>query len=171
MRHLLPFIVFGLLAASASAAKPPHAPVQSAVVNLAPDFAISGVPGKARTLRSLRGQSVVLLLAKSVKTSALKKEVKYLQELYEQFASKETIFAVAFREGDDLIPSNIPFVIVSNGPAVNAAYGVQKDFSIAIIGKDGNLDYITTKVLPPERVRDVIQNSFPVQDALRKKDR
>jgi len=32
-----------------------------------------------------------------------------------------------------------------------------------IIGKDGNVDYQTKKVLPASRVRDVIQNSFAVQ--------
>ena len=40
---------------------------------------------------------------------------------------------------------------------------MQDKFNIVIIGKDGNVDYQTSKVLPPERVRDVIQNSYAVQ--------
>jgi len=156
-----------VVTASTASAEP--APVNSAVVHLAPDFSIPGVGGKPRTLRSLRGQSIVLLIGKSAKTGALNKQVKYLQELFEQFASKETIFAVALREGDALIRTNIPIAIVNNGPAVADAYGVKKDFGIAIIGRDGNLDYLTDKVLPPERVRDVVQNSFPVQSLLRRK--
>jgi hypothetical protein len=158
---------FCLAAVSTASAEP--APVSSAVVHLAPDFSIPGIGGKPRTLRSLRGQSVVLLIAKSAKTGALNNQVKYLQELFEQFASKETIFAVALREGEDLIRSNIPIALVNNGPAVADAYGVKKDFGIAIIGRDGNLDYLTDKILPPERVRDVVQNSFPIQSSIRRK--
>jgi hypothetical protein len=36
-------------------------------------------------------------------------------------------------------------------------------FNIIIIGKDGNVDYQTSKVIGGERVRDVIQNSYAVQ--------
>ncbi len=36
-------------------------------------------------------------------------------------------------------------------------------FNIVIIGKDGNVDYQTSKVIGAERVRDVIQNSYAVQ--------
>ena len=169
MRPSICSVLSALFLALACSASAEPAPVASAVVRLAPDFSIPGVGGKPTTLRSLRGQSVVLLFGKSSKTGALKKQVQYLQELFEQFASKETIFAVALREGDALIRSNMPIAIVNNGPAVADAYGVKKDFGIAIIGRDGNLDYLTDKVLPPERVRDVVQNSFPVQASLRRK--
>jgi hypothetical protein len=170
MRPSICSILSALCLATVCAASPaPAPPVPSAVVHLAPDFSIPGIGDKPRTLRSLRGQSVVLLIAKSARTGALKKQVKYLQELFEQFASKETVFAVALREGGALIRSNIPIIIVNNGPAVSDAYGVKKDFGIAIIGRDGNIDYQTDKVVPPERVRDVVQNSFPVQASLRKK--
>jgi len=148
---------------------PEPAPVSSAVVRLAPDFGIPGPGGKPVTLRSLRGQSVVLLIAKSARVGALKKQVRYLQEFFEPLASKETLFAVALREGDAPIRTNIPIAVVNNGPAVADAYGLKKDFCIAIIGRDGNIDYQTDKVVPPERVRDVVQNSFPVQASLRRK--
>ena len=48
------------------------------------------------------------------------------------------------------------------------AYGAQGEFNLVIIGKDGNVDYQTDKVCTPERVRDVIQNSFVVQESSRK---
>ncbi len=153
MRTLL--LAFTLLAATFTA--------QAVVVRLAPDFSIPGVGNKAQSLRSLRGQPVVLLIAKSPKTGDFKKQAKYLQEIYEQFASKQVVFVAAFTEAADVIKSNIPFAIANNGPAVAGAYGVTDDFNIVIIGKDGNVDYQTKKLLPPERVRDVIQNSFEVQ--------
>jgi hypothetical protein len=138
------------------------------IVRLAPEFVFPGPGSKAKTLRSLRGQAVVLLIAKSPKVGAFKKQVKYLRENYEQFAGKGVVFIAAFAEGTGPVESNIPFAVVSNGPAVVSAYGVQGEFNLVIIGQDGNIDYQTDKVCPPERVRDVIQNSFVVQEDSRK---
>ena len=170
MRRPICSLLSALLLATAGAGAAEPAPVASAVVRLAPDFSIPGTAGKPRTLRSLRGQSVVLLIAKNARVGALKKQVKYLQELFEQFASKGTIFAVALREGDaSQVRTNVPLASVYDGPAIADAYGVKKNFAIAIIGLDGNIDYQTEKVVPPERVRDVVQNSFPIQASLRRK--
>jgi hypothetical protein len=169
MRLSIRSICSALCFLSLCAASAAPAPAVSAVVHPAPDFSIPGAGGKSSTLRGLRGQSVVLLMAKSVKTGALKKQVRNLQLLFEQFASKQTVFAVALREGDALIASNIPFAVVNNGAAVADAYGAKGDFSIAIIGRDGNLDCLTSKVLAPERVRDIVQNSYAVQESIRKK--
>lgn len=135
----------------------------AAVVRPAPDFAFSGVGNKARTLKSLRGQPVVLLIARSPKTGDFKAQAKLLREIYQQFASKQVVFAAAFTEDNGTIKSDIPFAVVENGPAIAGAYGMADKFNIVIIGKDGNVDYQTKKVLPPERVRDVIQNSYAVQ--------
>jgi len=135
---------------------------EAAVVRPAPDFAFPGI-GKTRSLKSLRGQPVVLLIAKSPKTGDFKAQAKLLREIYQQFASKQVVFVAAFTEDAGLIKSDIPFAVVANGPAVAGAYGVVDKFNIVIIGKDGNVDYQTKKVLPPERIRDVIQNSFAVQ--------
>jgi hypothetical protein len=141
---------------------------EAAVINLAPDFAFIGAGDKPRSLRSLRGQPVVLLIADSPKNHALKKQLKNIQGIYQELASKGTILVAALGQPEGPIPSNNPVVIASNGAGVAAAYGVQKGFHIAIIGRDGNLDYQTDKVLPPERIRDVIQNSFDVQNSARK---
>jgi hypothetical protein len=59
-------------------------------------------------------------------------------------------------------------VVANQGPAVASAYGVQGDFGLVVIGRDGNVDYQTDEVRTGERLRDVVQNSFPVQAAARK---
>ena len=135
----------------------------AAVVRLGPDFTFPGVGNKAKSLKSLRGQPVVLIVAKSPTNGDFKKQAKYLREIYQQFASKQVVFVAAFTDETGLIKSDIPFAVAENGAAVAGAYGVVDKFNIVIIGKDGNVDYQTKKVLPPERVRDVIQNSYAVQ--------
>jgi peroxiredoxin len=135
----------------------------AAVVRLAPDFSFPGVGTKSKSLKSLRGQPIVLLIAKSPKNGDFKAQAKYLREIYQQFASKQVVFIAAFTDEAGVIKSDIPFAVADNGAAVAGAYGVTDKFNIVIIGKDGNVDYQTRKVLPPERVRDVIQNSYAVQ--------
>jgi len=141
-------------------------PLPAAVIRPAPDFPFPGV-GQARSLRTLRGQSVVLLIARSPRDGAFKKQLKNLRAIYQQFASKQVVFVAAFVEGAGPVPSDIPFAVAENGAAVAQAYGVTDHFGIAIIGRDGNIDYQTTKVLTSQRVRDVIQNSFSVQSSAR----
>jgi hypothetical protein len=158
MRHLILALFLSITAVAAP----------NAVIRLAPDLSIPGIGDKARSLKSLRGQSVVLVIAESPRTGEFRKQVKYLGEIYEQFASKGVVFIAALKEGEGPIKSDIPFAIANNGPAVAGAYGVEDKFNIAIIGRDGNIDYQTDKVLTPERVRDVIQNSFSVQTTARK---
>jgi len=158
------------------------ATAQAEVVRLAPDFTF-GSAGKANSLKSLRGTSVVLLIAKSPKMKEVKAEAKNLREIFEEFANKQVIFIAAFTEESGLVHSDIPFLIANNGSAVASAYGAQapssgrksfipewmslnggpSDFTIVIIGRDGNVDYQTNKVLTSNRVRDVIQNSYAVQ--------
>jgi hypothetical protein len=153
MRPLL-LIALSLVCALATA--------RAEVVRLAPDFTFPGI-GKMQSLKGLRGQPVVLLITKSPKEGAFKAQVKNLKQIYQQFANKQVIFVAAFTSETGPVKSDIPFVIASNGPAVGTAYGMQDKFNIAIIGKDGNLDYQTKQVLNPARVRDVIQNSYAVQ--------
>ena len=131
------------------------------VVRPAPDFAIPGV--KARSLKGLRGQPIVLLIANSPKNGDFKAQAKSLKGIYSEFASKQVVFIAAFTGEAGVIKSDIPFVVANNGAAVASAYGVSDKFNIVIIGKDGNVDYQTKKVLPPERIRDVVQNSYAVQ--------
>ncbi|MDR3401751.1 MAG: redoxin domain-containing protein [Chthoniobacter sp.] len=154
MRPLL--LTLSLIVALASA----HAEV----VRLAPDFTFPGI-GKSQSLKGVRGQPVVLLIAKSPKIGDFKTEVKNLGAIYQEFANKQAIFIVAFISDPAPVKSNIPFVVANNGAAVASAYSMpEKDkFNIVIIGKDGNVDYQTSKVIGAQRVVDVIQNSFAVQ--------
>lgn len=143
------------------------ATAHAAVVRPAPDFSIPGI-GKLKSLKALRGQPVVLVIAESPRTGDFKEQARNLKDLYQQFASKQVVFIAALGAGEGLVKSDIPFVLANNGPAVASAYGATEDFTLVIIGKDGNVDYQTTKVCTPERVRDVIQNSFEVQEGSRK---
>ena len=138
------------------------------IVRPAADFTFPAAGNRNASLRSLRGQAVVLLIAESPGTRAFKKQLRNLEEIYQQFASKQVVFVAALKHGEGPIKSDIPFTVVNNGAAVAAAYGAQDDFAIAIIGKDGNVDYQTGKVCTGERVRDVVQNSFAVQAPARK---
>ncbi|HSI14287.1 MAG TPA: hypothetical protein VK961_19715 [Chthoniobacter sp.] len=158
MRSILPVLLLaaGLVTANAAA------PAKPAVVRPAADFTFPGI-SKSQSLRGVRGQPVVLLIAPSPKYGAFKTQVKNIREIYQQFANKQVIFAAAFTGETGPVKSDVPFVVVNNGPAVASAYGVQDKFNIAIIGKDGNLDYQTKQVLTSARVRDVIQNSYAVQ--------
>lgn len=138
------------------------------VVRVAPDLSWPGAGNKARSLRSLRGQPVVLVIADSPRSGAFRKQVEWLEETYNNLAAKGTVFIVAFRSGEGPVKSDIPFVVANNGSAVASAYGVNGSFGLAVIGKDGNLDYLTDKVRTGERVRDVIINNFELQAASRK---
>jgi len=157
------------------------------VIRLAPDFTFPGLDNKPQTLKGLRGQPVVLLIAKSPKTRQMILQTKNLKEIFQQFANKRVVFVAAFTGESGLVKSDIPFIIADNGPAIASAYGVQDKFGphggagqllrravatasgtqdpfrIVIIGKDGNIDYQTDQVLPSGRVRDVVQNSYAVQ--------
>jgi hypothetical protein len=172
MRKLL--LTLSLLFAFAAA--------QAMVVRPAPDFTFTAAGNKPQSLKSLRGTPVVLVIAHDPKSKELKQQIKQLHSIYLEFANKHVIFVVAYTGESGRVPSDIPFVIANNGPAVAAAYGVAQpagkrsllpswvpmgggssDFAIAIIGKDGNLDYQSERVQPAYRVHDVIQNSYEVQ--------
>jgi hypothetical protein len=133
------------------------------VVRPAPDFSFPGVGPKPQTLHGLHGQPVVLIIAPSPKDWLFQFQVYNLTKRYQEFANKQVIFVAAFTKTAGPIKSNIPIVTANDGPAVASAYNAPKKFSIAIIGKDGNLDYQTDKILGAERVNDVIQNSYAVQ--------
>jgi hypothetical protein len=161
-------VIAGLLvAACLSATAAPAAPRVPAVPRRAPDFSFNAVGGK-KGLRSLRGQPVVLVVSKTPKTKAFRKQLKALLPIYQEFASRKVVFVAAFSEAEGEVPSNIPFVIANNGPAVAGDYDLGDDLVVAIIGRDGNLDLITNKILPALRIREVIQNSFVVQNEARK---
>jgi hypothetical protein len=138
------------------------------VVRTAPDFSWPGVGSKNRSLRSLRGQPVVILIADSPRTSAFRKQVKWLEDNYVQLAAKGAVFVAAFRAGEGPVKSDIPFIVANNGAGVASAYGVEGEFGLAVVGRDGNLDYVTDHVRTGQRVRDLIINNFANQAVTRK---
>jgi len=140
----------------------------AAVVRPAPDFAWQGV-GKATSLRSLRGQPVVLIVARSARDRTFRKQAKRLKELYQDFSAKNVVFVAAFKEEGGTIPSDVPFVVANNGAQVAANYQVDGDFGLVVIGPDGNMDLMTTKLSPATRIRDAVINSYTAQSVEREK--
>jgi AhpC/TSA family protein len=150
-------------------AKPRPSPNTSAavpangVVRPAPEFAWSSVTGKVRRLRDLRGQPVVLIFATGPTAKDFHKQVKEITRRYRQLAERNALFFVAFTKETGLITrSDVPFVVLPDPVSVADEYRVG-DFGIAIIGPDGNLDYATDRIVPGQRILDVIDNSFRVQ--------
>jgi len=139
------------------------------VVRPAPDFAWESFNGTTKTLTGLKGQPVVLIIAPSPKSGVFKKQIKQLNKLYRQYASREAIFVAAFTQESGLAQTDIPFLYARNAQAIAADYGLEKDqFELVVIGPDRNMDLITKDVTTGERVRDVIDNSQPRQSVRRK---
>jgi hypothetical protein len=137
------------------------------VVRPAPDFAIAGV-AKGTSLKSFRGQAVVLVVTRRVRDKEFRATLSRLRDVYAQFTTEKVVFVAAIEEGDDTIPSNIPFVLAADPAQVAADYGVTSRFAIAVIGTDGNLDFITTRIVAGERIRDMVYNNYESQSAARK---
>jgi hypothetical protein len=143
-------------------------PLHAEVVREAPSFNWTDATGSAKPLKSLRGQPVVLLIANSPRQWAFRSQVGQLQKIYERFAAEKVLCVAAFSGEQDIIRSNIPFLTVPDGPGTAAAYEVPQGFAIALIGEDGNLDCFSTRVLPAQRIYDIIENSYSKQKQLRR---
>ena len=144
------------------------APLLAEVVRPASDFTFPSAAGKDGSLKSLRGQPVVLLIADKARRKELLQQLRRLEDLYPRFANRHVVFASALTGSAEDIQSSIPFVSVQNPGQVAAAYQFSGKFQLVVIGPDGNIDYQTDKVCLGERVRDVIQNSFVPQNAARR---
>lgn len=138
------------------------------VVRPAPDFSWVAVGGVVKSLKSLEGQPVVLLIAPSPRNKKFRAQIRQFQSDYQRLAAKELVCFAAFTEEPGRVDSNIPFVVATDGPRVGFVYDVPQGFAIAIIGPDGNLDYLTDEVVPAQRVLDVMNNNASVQEYLRK---
>jgi len=137
---------------------------RAAVVRLAPEFTWLAAGNKHATLKSLRGQPVVLVVANSVRNGTFRKQAKRLKELYQDFASRNVVFFAAFEKDEQgVIPSDVPFVVADNGAKIASDYQVQGGFALIVIGPDGNVDMQSSKLAPATRIRDVVINSYPAQ--------
>jgi hypothetical protein len=144
------------------------AALQAEVVREAPAFTWTDSSGSAKPLKNLRGQPVVLVIAKSPREWAFRSQVGQLQKIYARFAAEKLLCVAAFSGEQDIIRSNIPFLTVPDGPGTADAYDVPTGFAIAVIGADGNLDCFSTRVLPAQRIYDIIVNSYTNQKQLRR---
>jgi hypothetical protein len=131
----------------------------------APNF---GIEARGGSLRSFRGQPVVLIIARNSRDKYFRRQVYRLKEMYGEFAVEKVLFVAAIQNGDQTVPSDLPFSLAQNPAQIATDYGVTGRFAVAIIGIDGNLDMITTKVIPAERIRDVVFNNFESQQQSRK---
>jgi hypothetical protein len=142
--------------------------LQAEVVREAPSFTWTDSTGSAKPLKNLRGQPVVRVIARSPREWSFRSQVGQLQKIYERFAAEKLLCVAAFSGEQDLIRSNIPFLTVPDGPGTATTYEVPEGFAIAVIGADGNLDCFSTRVLPAQRIFDIIQNSYTNQKQLRR---
>jgi hypothetical protein len=142
--------------------------IRAEVVRPAPAFPWIDSTGKAKNSRDLRGQPLVVLVADSPNHRLFRAQVGQLQKTYERFAAAGLLCIAAFSREPGTIRSNIPFLTVPDGAATAAAFDTPQGFSIAIIGEDGNLDYIGNRVVPAQRIFDIIGNSYARQKQLRR---
>lgn len=138
------------------------------IINAAPAFSGGGAEGRIVSLSSLRGRPVLLLIAPSPQDHAFRRQISELRGRYERLASRGIICFAAFTQEGGVIPSNVPFLTVNNADAAAAAYDVAGGFAVAVIGMDGNLDCLSTKPLPGQRILDLINNNASVQGQLRR---
>lgn len=127
-------------------------------------------PGK--TLASWKGQPVILLIAPSPRSAAFRKQVKRIAADYQELAARNALFAAAFTKPEaagEPIRCNVPFVVLPEGGRVAAAYGFDGHFGLYVIGRDGNLDLSSAKVVPASRIMDMIINNAEQQEAERKR--
>ncbi len=142
--------------------------VSAEVVRPAPNFSWVNVQGKVENLSAFKDRTIVLLITNSPRNWRFRGQLGQLNKLYQTFASRNTIFVAAFTETPGRVNSNIPFVLASDGPRVGFEYGSNEQFLIAIIGRDGNLDCVTDRILPAQRILDIAVNSFVNQELMRR---
>jgi hypothetical protein len=144
------------------------ATLQAEVVRPAPDFAWIDSTGAAKKSKDLRGRPLVVLVAESPREWAFRSQVGQLQKIYERFAADGLVCIAVFSREPGVIRSNIPFLTVLDNAATAAAFDTPTGFSISVIGMDGNLDSVGNRVLPAQRIYDIIDNSFAKQKLLRR---
>jgi hypothetical protein len=154
---------FWSIAAEAQTPKSKPTPLLPPVPRPAPEFLWSGVNGKVRRLRDVRGHPLVLIFAENPTQKLFIKQVKELNRRAKELATRYTLFFVAFtRETGPVTHTNIPFVILPDPGSVADAYRVG-DFGVAVISTDGNVDYATDRLVTGQKVLDVIVNSYQAQ--------
>ncbi len=143
-------------------------PASALVVRPAPNISWVDSTGRSQSLAKFRGQPVVVVVATSPRDRLFRAQVGQLQKMYERYAAQRVVFIAAFTQEPGRINSNIPFALAADGPSVAHALQIEGRIGVALIGLDGNLDYVTDRVLPAQRIFDVIANSFAQQERIRR---
>jgi hypothetical protein len=155
---------------------PPVTKASAAVVRPAPDLSFQ-TPSGNKTLAQLKDHPVVLLLGDRTSRSRVKEQTDLLESFYSKLSARKVIFLSAFTNPVDYeVKSNIPFTPVRNPQATFNAFKQLAQTSdqsakapaIAIIGPDGNVDYLGEKILTGERVREILLNNHSVQNKSRR---
>lgn len=144
------------------------APLSANVVRPAPDFTWTNSAGKQESLKAFKGQPVIVVVAPSPRSWIFRAQVGQIQKMYERYAAARAVFVAAFTQEQGLIRSNIPFVVATDGPRIAFDYQTPERFGVAVIGRDGNLDYVTGRVIPAQRLYDIIGASFVPQESMRR---
>ena len=157
-----------LTADAAPKNKPAAAKPAVGAVRTVPDFTWIGAGGKTYPGKNFRRQPVVILVADSPDSGDLRKQARRIEDKYLDFASKKTVFVVAFTGTPGRVESDVPFVVAQNGAAVAANFGVQgKGLGIVVLGPDGHVDMTSNQVEGAQRLLDIINNTFQTQAASR----
>lgn len=165
MKRLL-FVL--LLAFALGAHAQPSASRPSPIVRPASDFQWESFNDGSKTLRSLKKQPVILIVAPSPLSSAFRKQLREVERIYRQFAGRDTLLVAAFTEQPGIVKSDIPFLIARDPQGIAFNYGFSgAQFGIAVIGPDFNIDLASSKITSGERLRDVIDNSYTRQSIRR----
>jgi hypothetical protein len=138
------------------------------VVRPSPEFSWVDASGTRQSSKTFLGRPVVILVADSPRQWTFRSQVGQLQLMYERLAAEKIVCVAAFSQAPGVVRSNIPFVLAADGPRLAYDLKTERGFSISILGKDGNIDYSGRKVLPVQRIYDILNNSFAVQNAMRR---
>jgi hypothetical protein len=137
---------------------------ESTVTELAPNFPLE----HGSSLKSLRGKSVVVLVAPSERSRKFRDEVKAISRSYRFFAIRKTKLIAVFGDTGGSVRSAAPFTVLKGASRVAADFGIAPDsFGVLVIGPDGNIDLRSRHVLSAQRLIDAIDNSYPVQEKRR----
>jgi hypothetical protein len=94
--------------------------------------------------------------------------MKEIAARFDRLSTRNVLVVAAFeklpeRGFDGLVRSDVPVVVAPQGGAVCRQYRLQGKSAIVLIGPDGNMDYMTSKILNASRISQVIGNSFEFQ--------
>ncbi len=145
------------------------AALSAEVVQPAPDIQWINASGGRQGLSALKGQPILVVVAPSPRSWAFRSQVGQLQKMYQRFAAGRLVCVAAFTSEPGLIRSNIPFLVAADGPRVAYDFQMGERFGLALIGPDGNVDYVTDRVQSAQRIFDVINNSYVPQSRLRRR--